>query len=213
MSNNNNSNKQTQFLNNAYELQNKDQTRALYDQWAGSYDEELINNGYASPQRTAHALAEVVKDKNLPLLDIGCGTGYSGELLHQYGFSQLFGSDFSQAMLDAAAQKELYKKLYLADLDAPFDYIHEGFPIMSAVGVFAPGHATAQALSTLLDLMPINGVFGFSINEHALQDPAYLEQINTRVFSKTLRIRWQDYGDHVPGIQHHSLIFAVERIA
>ena len=59
---------QGKFFDRAYDLENAEQTRRLYDEWAASYDEELRAAGYASPARTAAAMAEAVADKAAPLL-------------------------------------------------------------------------------------------------------------------------------------------------
>ncbi len=66
------------FLDKVYDAKGTDETRALYDDWAASYDAEIAENGYATPRRCAEALAGFATDPSLPVLDFGCGTGLSG---------------------------------------------------------------------------------------------------------------------------------------
>ena len=124
-----------QFLRTAYDLENQHQTHALYKDWADSYDAEVGENGYSSPQRAALALANCCDGQSQPLLDIGCGTGVSGQVFQAAGFDTLVGSDFSQDMLDKAATKNVYTALHLADLNAPFDFVDTPFALMAAIGV------------------------------------------------------------------------------
>ena len=62
---------ETEFPDDVYELQDSAATRALYRDWADSYDADLVANGYASPARCAQALGRFVEDRSAPLLDIG----------------------------------------------------------------------------------------------------------------------------------------------
>ena len=73
--------KHKNHLNHSYQLDSVDATQEFYSDWAVTYDAEIIDNGYASPQRCADALALFTEDKRLKLLDIGCGTGLSGKIL------------------------------------------------------------------------------------------------------------------------------------
>lgn len=75
-----------QFLDNAYDLASSGHTKNLYKDWAETYDEEIMANGYASPVRTAEALAKCGAQLDAPILDVGCGTGVSGLLLRDAGF-------------------------------------------------------------------------------------------------------------------------------
>ncbi|MDH3453013.1 MAG: methyltransferase domain-containing protein, partial [Gammaproteobacteria bacterium] len=77
-------------------------------------------NGYVTPGRCAQALADLAPDKSAPLLDLGCGTGLSGEALRAAGFATLDGTDFSEEMLTLARAKPgLYRNLILGDLNNP----------------------------------------------------------------------------------------------
>lgn len=200
-----------QFLDGAYELESAEQTKALYKRWAETYDDELEANGYASPQRTAFAMRACGANLDQAILDIGCGSGVSGFFLSEFGFKRIHGSDFSPEMLAQAEQKNIYQSLHLADFADPFDYIQEPFYAYTAVGVFSVGHAQADTLTDIIDLMPKSGLFGFSLNDHTLEDSSYLEAIHRYVFDRRVRIRWQEYGEHLPGINLKSMIIVLEK--
>lgn len=202
-----------QFLNNAYGLANSGHTKQLYKDWAETYDEEIMDNGYSSPVRTAQALVKCGAQLNSPILDVGCGTGVSGLFLSDAGFTDLHGSDFSPEMLALAEQKDLYRKLHLADLNDPFEFVKTPFPTIAAIGVLAPGHAGPEIIQHVMDLLPVDGLFGFSMNDHTLKDPGYESEMARMIKEKKIRIRWQDYGDHLPKIDLHSMIMVLERIA
>jgi len=69
------------FLDKTYNTSGDDAMRALYDDWADSYEAEVGENGYATPARLARALATITGDKAQAILDYGCGTGLSGAAL------------------------------------------------------------------------------------------------------------------------------------
>ena len=200
------------YLNNAQALTSADTTKQLYADWAASYDAEITENGYASPERTAQALAECGAALDRPLLDIGCGSGISGLFLKQAGFTTLDGSDFSEEMLAFAREKGIYRNLHSADLAEPFAKLESVYPTIAAIGVFAPGHAEPQVIEAVMDLLHPGGLFGFSLNDHTLENPGYLSEIARLVTEKKVRVRWQEYGDHLPGIELNSLIMVLERI-
>lgn len=66
------------YFDKAYAARDTQVIRSLYDEWAGSYDEDIKAQGYATPDRAAATLAEFLDDKDAPIFDIGCGTGLSG---------------------------------------------------------------------------------------------------------------------------------------
>jgi predicted TPR repeat methyltransferase len=201
-----------QFLDSAYELSDAEQTKTLYSEWADSYDEEITINGYVSPARTAEALIACHAQTDQPLLDIGCGSGVSGESLQQVGFGHLVGCDFSAPMLALAESKTIYRQLYLSDLNDPFHFVEMPYYTITAIGVMAPGHAGPELITTALELLQVGGLFGFSMNDHTLENPAYLEEIDRLGKGRKVRIRWSEYGDHLPGIDLRSIIMVVERI-
>lgn len=200
------------FLDKAYGLDSAEATREFYADWAASYESEVEEHGYASPLRTAAALKSIGSPASSPLLDIGCGTGLSGLALASQGFSNLHGSDFSPPMLEKARAKGIYGELFLADLNAPLDYIKTEYRLITAIGVFSPGHAGPEFMAKIMEFLPQGGVFGFSLNDHALDEPGYLDEVSRLVMERKARIRWQEYGDHLPKIDLCSLIMVVEKL-
>ncbi|MEM7360934.1 MAG: methyltransferase domain-containing protein [Pseudomonadota bacterium] len=200
------------FLASAQVLGNGRETKELYRDWASSYDEEISENGYASPQRVARALVECGANLKAPVLDIGCGTGISGLFLKHEGFTELVGSDFSPEMLALAKEKKVYEQLVLADLQNPFSFISEPPKTVTAVGVMAPGHAKPALISSVVDIIAPEGLFAFSLNDHTLRDPGYLALIDQLVMNQVIRIRWKEYGDHLPGAGIKALIVVLEKL-
>ena len=101
------------FLDKAYSTVGTDATRALYTDWAKTYDAEVSKNGYATPGRCADALKTVTDDFTKPILDFGCGTGLSGLALSLAGFQTIDGVDLTQEMLERAKEKQFYRSLRL----------------------------------------------------------------------------------------------------
>ena len=80
-----------------------------------SYDDELKSNNYSTPKRCAKALKKYLTDSNSHILDIGCGTGLSGQEILNVGFKNVDGTDFSDKMLYEAKKKSIYKSLFNLD--------------------------------------------------------------------------------------------------
>lgn len=187
------------FLDNAYGLDNPAKTREFYRKWAETYEAEMRDNGYTSPKRVAAAMAVQVTDKSKPLLDLGCGTGLSGVALTEAGFTIIDGSDFSAEMLAAAESKDVYRALTRGDLNDPIPGKPGEYANITAVGVFSPGHAPPEMIGQVLDLLPAGGCFGFTLNDHALDEKIYEQKIEKLAAEGSAEIAFEEYGDHLPG--------------
>ncbi len=203
--------KKKAYLDQAYELDSADKTRAFYSKWAETYDEELRANAYASPARVAGAMAAAVSDRTAPLLDLGCGTGLSGEALSQAGFTTLDGTDFSREMLAIAKGKSIYRSIVESDADRPVPAAKGDYQNFTAVGVFSPGHAPPDLIATVVELLPAGGCFGFTLNDHALEEPAYLATIERLVGAGTIAVAFEERGDHLPRIGLQAVVYVLRR--
>jgi len=90
-----------------------------FDQFAATFDADLINLGYRAPEFITAALIEAMQPEVslASVLDAGCGTGFCGTLLRPIT-RQLVGVDLSTAMIDKARAKNCYDELHVNELCA-----------------------------------------------------------------------------------------------
>lgn len=104
---------------------------ALFDQHAEVFETILVDQlGYCVPMMLPDLLARHGAGPFARLLDLGCGTGLSGDVLYDRA-EELVGVDISENMVEMAHEKEVYDRLYVAEGErflaetgeAPFDLI------------------------------------------------------------------------------------------
>jgi len=101
-------------LRDAYALNDADEVRRLYAEWANSYDAGFVEAmGYQLPQEVARSF--VGAGGLGPVLDIGAGTGLVAQHLAAFGVSPIDAVDLSPQMLDIARTKGLYRDLMAVD--------------------------------------------------------------------------------------------------
>lgn len=199
----------TGFLDKAYQARDGASTRALYDDWAASYEAEVSEHGYATPGRCADALKNYVTDLSAPILDFGCGTGLSGLALRLAGFEKIDGIDLSAEMLEGARAKGVYRHLDQIEADGALP--REGYGAMAAIGVIGAGAAPIDVLHTLMRALPRNGKLVFSFNDHALEDPLNEAGISAWTDCGAGRLLFKEHGDHLPGIGLKSNVYVLEK--
>lgn len=197
------------FLDKVYETTGDDATRKLYDAWSASYDDEVTAHGYRTPRRLALALAQHA-DTSASLLDYGCGTGLSGAAFYGAGFTQIDGADPSDGMLEQARSRAFYRDLITLDLSHPLPFKPGQYTAIAAVGVISTGAGPASLMHTLIDLLPSGGHLGFSLNDHALEDPDYPAGVKALEAAGHVK-KVADYGDHLPGLDLKSMICVFEK--
>ncbi len=204
-------NKDKDYLEQVYSLSTPAETRALYDEWAETYDAEIMDNGYATPLRVARALAAQVKNLDRPVLDFGCGTGLCGAALIQSGFTAIDGADLSADMLAEARAKGVYRDLWQvhAGSDLPFD--PGDYAAITAAGVIGSGAAPPETLDLLLDNLAPGGLLAFSFNDHALDDPEYEGRLRRAVEDGIVQILFQEHGPHLPAIGLNATVYVIEK--
>ncbi|WP_424986598.1 class I SAM-dependent DNA methyltransferase [Microbulbifer sp. S227A] len=199
------------FLDKAYGARDAADTRTLYDEWASSYDSEVAGHGYATPGRCADALMAHIRDPNQPILDFGCGTGLSGLALGLRGFTCIDGVDLSAEMLERARAKTLYRKLDLIGPDTPLPHTPGDYAAIAAIGVIGAGAAPISVFDTLMAGLAPGGLLVFSFNDHALQDPENQGRLDAYLACGTARLLFQEYGEHLPGIDLKSNVYVIEK--
>lgn len=143
-------------LDNAYQIDGPDSAKTLYGNWADSYDSSFAEGwGYIAPREIASLFTALSSD-NTPILDVGAGTGLLAEHLPDQIVDAI---DITQAMLDAAAEKKLYRNLICADVLQPLDIPDGTYGGFISSGTFTHGHVGPECLPELLRVAKPGALF------------------------------------------------------
>jgi len=152
------------FWRQAYGATTKEDLRALYADWARTYDEDHEHIGFFGHRTAAEVLARFLTRKDLRVLDAGAGTGAAGEALARLGFRDLTAVDLSEEMLAVARSKGIYRRVLTADLSFPVDsLLQDSFDAAVLVGVFSYGQAPSATLDEILRVVRPGGVVAFTM--------------------------------------------------
>jgi predicted TPR repeat methyltransferase len=112
-----------------------DEVADRYDEWAETYDDDLVSWSYQAPGIAAEMVVTHQPDAR-SVLDVGCGTGLVGKALRARGCAaRIIGLDISQASLRVAHQTGAYDTLERADLQQPLDIEDHGVDVLVCAGV------------------------------------------------------------------------------
>lgn len=96
------------LLESAYKLSTADDNESYYDEFAAAYDVDFADSlGWFYPAAIATAYRDAATIKDVPIADVGCGTGLVANALGQPK-EQIDGIDISAEMLQIALEKSLY---------------------------------------------------------------------------------------------------------
>jgi SAM-dependent methyltransferase len=184
-------------LSAALALTGPEATRALYRAWADSYDTGFARDmEYRLPAHVAAAF--LAAGGRGPVLDVGAGTGLLAESLRRMGLQDRIDAlDLSAEMLDRAARKGLYTRLFRADVTQRLDLppIYGG---LTSSGTFTAGHVGPQAFGPMLDVALPGALFALSINQRVWTEAGFdtaLAELAARGLIRDLHlIEVQIYG-------------------
>lgn len=156
----------------------------LFDQHAEVFEDVLVEQlGYAVPMMVRQRLQALGLGPFKRLLDLGCGTGLTGEALQDM-VDDLTGIDISENMVEIAHEKEVYETLYVAEVeDFLEDNDDEPFDIVTATDVLPYlGALEPLFFGTAENLLP-GGIFAFSsetLPEETFAGRAYMVNAKQR---------------------------------
>lgn len=156
----------------AYAFTSSAQHREYYDRWAGHYDAEFAElEGYDFPGRVAALWQALAVDNDVPVADIGCGTGLVGlAIVSRVPDVPVHGFDISRAMLDIARSTGAYVDVTHVDLTSPDDLAPGQFGAVISAGAFTLGHLGPDVLRTVIAMGRPSALFVLGINrKHFLQ--------------------------------------------
>ena len=162
-------------LDAVYQAKTDDELAQAYDQWADTYDVDLIEKlDWNAPERTAAFLAKYAP-VSARVLDAGCGTGLVGEALKAAGYGQLDALDLSARMLEAARAKDVYTGFHQMALGPSMALPGDAYDAVVAVGVFTEGHATPACIPELIRITRSGGHIAFSLRPDVWADLGFRE--------------------------------------
>jgi SAM-dependent methyltransferase len=143
--------------------------KKFYADWAEKYEEDTTNWQYAAPANAIKLLISLPdypeldidpRNRDIRIMDAGCGTGLLARLLHEYGYHNIDGFDLSAKMVDIARNLGIYGELEgNVDINQPIkESWLRRYDCTICIGVFTPGHVPPEALDQLIKLTRPGGL-------------------------------------------------------
>jgi predicted TPR repeat methyltransferase len=147
--------------------------RALFDDYAGTFDKHLVKNlNYRGPELLHAAVrrAQAAYGQKLwcgRVLDLGCGTGLVAQALSG-AYGTIEGVDLSPRMLSAARKSRLYDRLHEGDLLGFLKGQGERTAdLVVAADVFVYIAALDDIFAEVFRVLTRGGLFAFTVQAHA----------------------------------------------
>ena len=152
-------------LNDAYSVKTPEDNIKLYKVWASSYDDDFAKkNDYRSPVLISNYYDKYSNKNDVPVLDVGAGTGLIAEVMNKKNTIDIDAIDISNEMLESAKSKNCYNKLIEADLTENLDIDNNYYGAIVSAGTFTHGHIGPNALDELLRVTKPSGLFVITIH-------------------------------------------------
>ena len=180
-----------------YKLKTTDEVMKYYDEWGkkNKYDKDMEDWNYTGPKETSKIFNKYSSNKDIKIYDAGCGTGLVGVELKKYGFSNFYGADLSQKLLDLVP-KGLYQTLDKVDLNKSINKNDNSYDAVMCVGTFTFGHVRPQALDEFIRITKNKGLICFTINEGIHEKYGFdkkIKQLNNDNLWKEVEFFKSDY--------------------
>jgi len=141
--------------------------KALFDAYADDFDKALVERlSYATPQKLAAMIrtARKISGRSGRALDLGCGTGLSGEaIVADVGW--LEGVDLSGGMIEAAKAKGVYDALEIEDMLNALCKRYGHYDLILAVDALIYLGDLSKLFAAVAARLADGGLFAFSVEK------------------------------------------------
>lgn len=159
----------------------------LFDNYAAKFEASLIGLGYRVPGLIHNLVHRRCSAEGEPprlgdMLDLGCGTGLLGVVLHDMKTGLWRGVDLSREMIDEARAKGLYDELLVEEITAHLRQNERRWDCVFAADVFCYFGDLAEVFELMLSRLKPGGFFAFTVEA--------LNNAGTRSWVKTATGRY-----------------------
>ena len=161
-----------------YKLKTTDEVMKYYDEWGinNKYDKDMVDWAYSGPKETVDVFKKYAKNKNIKILDAGCGTGLVGIELKKNGYLNIDGVDLSKKLLELVPPN-YYQKLSQIDLNKSLEIENNTYGAIMCVGTFTFGHVKPNALDEFIRISKNKALICFTINEGIYEEYGFDKKI------------------------------------
>jgi predicted TPR repeat methyltransferase len=167
---------------------------AIFDQYADTFDRNLVDDlKYRIPAAVADVLRRHATTGGLDILDLGCGTGLTGEQIASLKRT-MTGVDLSPKMLEKARQRGVYDQLFCAELMQFLDTQEATCDVVISTDVFIYIGDLAPVFQSVRSALRNNGLFCFSIEASPDDDVVFRESFHFAHSAAYIRRLAQQHG-------------------
>ena len=181
-----------------YKLKTTDEVMKYYDEWGinNKYDKDMVDWAYSGPKETVDVFKKYAKNKNIKILDAGCGTGLVGIELKKNGYLNIDGVDLSKKLLELVPPN-YYQKLSQIDLNKSLEIENNTYGAIMCVGTFTFGHVKPNALDEFIRISKNKALICFTINEGIYEEYGFDKKIKELSNNKSWNVKEFFKSDYI----------------
>lgn len=147
----------------------------VYSKFASIFDDAIRIEKYSGPVKIAAKVNSLFpNNKDIKILDYGCGTGLVADNLAKLGFSNIDGLDPNTELLEQAKKKKIMGNFFQLRSDQSHDHFESGkYDVITSAGTFflSASHPGFGCIKTLCRLIKKGGYLVLLIKNAYLEYP------------------------------------------
>ena len=147
-----------------------DNKEKQYDDWASTYDSDLVDDlGYVAYKSAGDVFMEVAPDRHARVIDVACGTGLAGQYLKDNGYENIHGADLSAEMMAIADKRQIYLSTWQHDFTKPIkpDQLYDA---LLCVGMFSYAVPKISDMHNVVNCVKSGSICVITVNGAAWKD-------------------------------------------
>lgn len=195
----------SQFVSDAYQLDDEADSIEFYKKWADDYDHQmLVKLEYVAPIGIARLLCEFLPNKESEIFDVGCGTGLTCRFLADNGYQALDGIDLSPDMVRVAREQGIYRDLIVGDVNQIIERHSSIYDAVISSGTFTHGHVGPEPLDELFRVLRTGGILACTVHKDLWTSRGFERKLESLVSggqAKCLHLKQDKYykTDNIDG--------------